>query len=181
MQFSRVFLGILLAIFLIVGAVIESCYGVGLCLSLNYPNLENRSKSKIDIVNFQQLYLRLQVNNDTVHIVNFWATWCGPCVEELPVFNELANYYARRKLKILLVSLDMPDSLTSLENFVQKQGLKPEVILLDEPDFDSWINKVSPQWQGSLPATIIYQGKQRELLERKVNLDEMKKKLDKML
>lgn len=137
---------------------------------------------EIQVINFKQLRPRLEASktNDSVYVVNFWATWCSPCVEELPVFNQLSHVYAKQKLKILLVSLDMPDSLASLHNFVKKNALKPEIILLDEPDFDSWINKVSPSWQGSLPTTLIYRAGNYELFERQITFAEMKKKLDQM-
>lgn len=135
----------------------------------------------IPVLKFSQLHQRLQPSSDSVYVVNFWATWCGPCVEELPVFNELARVYARKNVKFLLVSFDNPDSVLSLSRFVAQQRLLPEVVVLDEPDFDSWIDQVSPKWQGALPATLILARGGREFLERQVKFEEMRAKLDKVL
>lgn len=152
------------------------CFGIIFSVSIG---LGAQAKT-IPILDFPELDKRLKIGGDSVLLVNFWATWCGPCVAELPVFNELSKHYSTQKLKILLVSLDMPDSLSALAHFVKKQKLLPEVVLLDAPDFNSWIDRVSPKWQGSLPATLILHKSKRELFERQVSLQEIQSKLNKI-
>jgi thiol-disulfide isomerase/thioredoxin len=94
--------------------------------------------------------------NDTTYVINFWATWCKPCVKELPYFEELNKKYASKKVKIILLSLDFVKDLnTKLIPFVQKNNIKSTVYLFDEPDYNAWIDKVEPTWGGAIPATMI--------------------------
>ena len=76
----------------------------------------------------QQLLLR---PTDTVYVVNFWATWCKPCIEELPHFEQLRARHAGGKVQVLLVSLDFASKLeTKVRPFVQQQALKSRVWLV---------------------------------------------------
>jgi thiol-disulfide isomerase/thioredoxin len=105
----------------------------------------------------------MQSNNDTTYVVNFWATWCIPCVAELPYFEQLQQQYLSQKLKVYLVSLDfIKHKDQKLVPFLTKQKIKSEVVLLDEPDYNAWIDKVNPAWSGALPATIIFNTKRQQ-------------------
>jgi thiol-disulfide isomerase/thioredoxin len=89
-------------------------------------------------------------------VMNFWATWCKPCVQELPYFEELNKNYSASGLKVVMVSLDFKRELESrLKPFVQKNNMASEVLLLNEHDYNSWINKVDSSWSGAIPATVI--------------------------
>ncbi len=93
---------------------------------------------------------------DTVYIINFWATWCAPCVHELPEFNDLYNYYEGKPVKIILISLDFKEDYPyKLEGFLQRKKLLPAVAWLSDPDPNSFIPKIDNSWQGSIPATLI--------------------------
>lgn len=100
-----------------------------------------------------QLEHRLANGGDTTFVVNFWATWCKPCVAELPAFD-----YVQRTLpvKVLLVSLDAPsDRLAKVEPFIKRRSFVSEVLLLNEPKPHTWIDRVDPDWSGAIPCTII--------------------------
>jgi len=115
--------------------------------------------NKVRIVNFTDLEPAFHFQNDTTYIINFWATWCVPCVRELPHFEELNATYSTEKVKMILVSLDFSDQLDKrLIPFIEKKGLEAEVVLLDDPDANSWIPKVDKNWSGAIPATYIYKG-----------------------
>jgi len=86
-------------------------------------------------------------------LVNFWATWCKPCIKELPYFEALSADMQKKNLKVLLVSLDMDK--TRAEKYAQKKQLQSEVLYLDEVDFNAWIGKISPDWSGAIPATLM--------------------------
>jgi thiol-disulfide isomerase/thioredoxin len=109
------------------------------------------------IVKWEAMQSLLQNPSDTLYVVNFWATWCGPCVKELPHFEELGKKFTDKKLKILLVSLDFANQYESkLLPFLQKKQLTSQVVLLDETDYNLWIDKVEPQWQGAIPFTLVF-------------------------
>lgn len=111
---------------------------------------------------FAQLAPLFQQQSDTTYVINFWATWCKPCVEELPYFEKLHEAMQGQKVKVILVSLDFPRQLDAkLVPYVQKNQLKSEVIALTDGDFNSWIDKVSPEWGGAIPVTIIYNAQKR--------------------
>lgn len=99
---------------------------------------------------------------DTTYVINFWATWCKPCVEELPYFEQLHKTLNGEKVKIILLSLDFPRQLESkLIPFVQENQLKSEVIALTDGQFSVWIDKVSPEWGGAIPITLVYNAQKR--------------------
>ena len=101
-------------------------------------------------------------SKDTLYIINFWATWCAPCVAELPEFNKLQSKYANTPVKILLVSLDFKgDNTFKLARFLEMKKITPEVVWLSDTDPNVFIPKIETSWEGSIPATVIvHPGKQ---------------------
>ncbi|MEM6262884.1 MAG: TlpA disulfide reductase family protein [Bacteroidota bacterium] len=108
---------------------------------------------KEDFSTFQK---RLQQENDTLYVYNFWATWCRPCVAELPYFEQLRGEYENQKVKVVLVSLDFPEQVDrSLKPFLKKKKLQSEIVLLDALTEKGWIPTISPEWSGAIPATLL--------------------------
>lgn len=135
-----------------------------------------RTKDGVSVYtyNFTQLEEKLNKKNDSVYVVNFWATWCAPCIKELPYFETVGNKYKDQKVKVLLVSLDMNKQVeNALLPFIRKKKIRSEVVHLHEPDANAWIPKVDAQWSGALPATIIYSNNKRQFYERTFTLDEL--------
>lgn len=111
--------------------------------------------------NFSDLEYLFRYQNDTTYVINFWATWCKPCVAELPYFEQLHAQIGDQKIKVVLVSLDFAkDVETKLVNFVQQRRLKPSVIALTDGKYNDWIDKVHPDWGGAIPVTYIYRAEQ---------------------
>jgi len=106
-----------------------------------------------------QLEERIRKAGKDVLVVNFWATWCPPCVEELPYFEELNARYAAQNVKVVLVSLDFKSQLEKkFIPFLNKEKLKSEIILFADQDANTWIPRLSETWDGGVPATIVFQG-----------------------
>ncbi|AWH85435.1 hypothetical protein HYN59_10040 [Flavobacterium album] len=127
---------------------------------------------------FDRLEYFLNKKNDTTYVVNFWATWCVPCVEELPHFEQLNEKYKKDKIKVLLVSLDMPKMAESkLLPFIKEKQLKSDVVLLRDPDQNTWLPKVDSTWSGAIPATIIYNKDSRKFYERSFTYEELEKEV----
>lgn len=115
--------------------------------------------------NFSQLEPLFHFNNDTTYVINFWATWCKPCLEELPYLEKLTNAYGGSKIKVVLISLDFPNQFeTKLVPFVEKQQLRSTVIALADGGYNDWIDKVTPEWSGGIPATYIYKGERHHFI-----------------
>jgi thiol-disulfide isomerase/thioredoxin len=99
----------------------------------------------------------LKNQDNTLHVVNFWATWCAPCVRELPYFEKLSKVYDSKKVRFILVSLDFPSEVEKkLKPFLEKNRISLDVALMQDLDYDKWIAKVDPEWYGNLPATLVF-------------------------
>jgi thiol-disulfide isomerase/thioredoxin len=98
--------------------------------------------------------------NDTTYVVNFWATFCKPCNEELPDFIRLAEKYKKQKVKLLLVSLDLPSYVAlRLPAFIKQHNYKTNHVWLNETDADIFCPMIDTKWSGAIPATIIINNK----------------------
>ncbi len=115
---------------------------------------------------FDDLAPLFQQQNDTLYVINFWATWCGPCVEELPYFEQLATATQGMPVKIVMVSLDFRRDLrTKLLRFVRQRPTLPPVIALADSKTAEWIDRVDPNWSGAIPITVIYRNDRRLFVE----------------
>lgn len=132
------------------------------------------------VIGLSDLETRLENGADTTFVVNFWATWCGPCVKELPFFEKLGESRTNEKFAVLLVSLDFPNQLESkVIPFVKRKALKSDVMLMDEDNPNAWIPKISEKWSGALPATLFVnaQKKTRHFHEGSFKEGELEQKL----
>lgn len=135
----------------------------------------------VDSYDFNGLAPMLNQQNDTTYVVNFWATWCKPCIEELPSFEKLHTNFKNQKVKVLLVSLDLPKQVeTNLIPYIKKKQLQPKVVHLKDPDMNAWINKVDLQWSGAIPATVIYKGNKRKFYEQTFTYEQLQTELEKI-
>jgi thiol-disulfide isomerase/thioredoxin len=124
-------------------------------------------KGKLKVVDYEGLEAHLEQYADRTLVVNFWATWCVPCVKELPYFEEVTTTYEKDDVVVVLVSLDFSNQIDSrLKPFIEKHQLKSEVILLDDPDQNFWIDQVDPRWSGAIPVTIVRKGERKEFYEQ---------------
>ena len=119
------------------------------------------------IIKFDALQKILHTESNQIQVINFWATWCAPCVKELPLLENL-NAQKNLNVKITLVSLDFSEKVDHVNAFIKRKNIRSEVLLLDEIDYNSWINKVDKRWSGAIPATLILnpRTKQRKFLEK---------------
>lgn len=120
-------------------------------------------------MSMKQLESRINNGKDTTYIVNLWATWCAPCIEELPYFEKINDIYKSEKIKIILWSLDFKSKLeTDVKSFVGKNNIKSEVFVVNEKSQQDFIDKISEKWSGAIPATLVLQPstKRRDFFER---------------
>ncbi len=103
--------------------------------------------------------LKAQILNDKEHItvLNFWATWCRPCVAELPEFEKVYADFKASKVNMILANLDFHSKADSLvPAFIQKHHLQSQVVHITDQDPNEWIDQVDISWTGSIPVTAIY-------------------------
>ncbi len=129
-------------------------------------------------VQYEELKAMLEQNDDVLYVVNFWATWCGPCVEELPEFMEVNAEYAKDpKFKMILVSLDNVKELEkTVQPFIAKHNIATDVYLLDDNKrMNVWIPAFDAAWSGSIPATAFYKnGKKLHFEENQLSKTALK-------
>lgn len=129
------------------------------------------SGQTVPTLHYNELKPLLNQKGDDLYVVNFWATWCAPCIKELPYFEALNQ---REDIEVLLVSLDFPRHKESrLLPFIKKNKLQSKLVLLDDADENYWINDIHPNWSGALPATLIYTKKQSGFYEQSFTKEEL--------
>ncbi|WP_344788255.1 TlpA disulfide reductase family protein [Postechiella marina] len=135
-----------------------------------------KSNVDLDIYNFERFKPILNKQDNKVYVVNFWATWCAPCIKELPYFEMIKAKYTN--VEVILVSLDFPHAYESkLKPFIAKHTLKSQVIALDNEGASTWMSKVNKNWSGSIPATIIYKNENSKFYEKSFNFMELEKEV----
>lgn len=132
---------------------------------VQYKSSIPTTQSEIPVYDFESLEPLLYTKSDKTHVINFWAMWCAPCVKELPILQEYQN--KNPNVSVILVSLDFPEDIeTKLKPFLKKKNITSKVVLLDDPNANSWINKINPRWSGTIPYTLIFNNKNRSFYER---------------
>jgi thiol-disulfide isomerase/thioredoxin len=117
-------------------------------------------------------------SNDTTYVINFWATWCSPCVKEIANFEKLHQDHSNEKLKVILVSLDFTNQVEKrVIPFLEEKGISAEVKIMTDTDYNAWIDRVDPSWTGAIPATLIYQKDRRVFLEKELTYSELVKQI----
>ena len=139
-------------------------------------------KEQVEVIKIEGLKSLLKEENHEIHIINFWATWCKPCVKEMPQFIALAQKYP--EADISLVSLDFVEELDArVIPFLEKKDIRLRTLLIDEMDYNLWIDLVDPSWSGAIPATLIIEpatGK-RIFLEKEFENGELEEDFQKFI
>lgn len=116
-------------------------------------------------------------------VFNFWATFCKPCIAELPHFQAAANRYKAEGLRVVLVSLDLREAYPkTVTAFVKKHKLTAPVVFLDETAADLFIPLVDSTWSGAIPASLfLYPPTQyRQFIEEELSREKLEGEIRKM-
>ncbi len=132
----------------------------------------------IDRADLQEL---LAKETNQVQVINFWATWCAPCVEELPAFEKLGSNY-QDEVKVTLISLDEEAVLEEKVNpFLIEHEIKSEVVVLDDPYAAEWIPMIDDHWDGAIPVTLIQANGKKRFYNQSFTYDELENALKEFL
>jgi thiol-disulfide isomerase/thioredoxin len=121
--------------------------------------------------------------NDKPLLVNFWATWCGPCREEFPDLVKIDVEY-RGKIDFFTISLDFVEDInTAVPKFLSEMNAEMPTYLLISADENTLISSIAKDWSGGLPFTILYneKGEITYLRQGKVNHETLKGEIEKTL
>lgn len=105
----------------------------------------------VTTIKLDQLNELIDETPDKLRVINFWASWCGPCIKEMPHFDKL---HTSKQAEVYFISLDFPRQLPKVKNLVSKKDLKAPTYLLDEKDADQYIQSIDEKWSGAIPATL---------------------------
>lgn len=155
-------------------------------VAVNNTSVEEKIIQKdsvdLEVYDFAGFEKFLNKKDDQIYVINFWATWCAPCVKELPYFEKLNEKYKSKQVKVILVSLDFPHLYESkLKPYIKNKNLKSKVIALDDADMNTWIPRVNAKWSGSIPATVIYRNDKREFFEKSFTYQELENEVKSFL
>ncbi|GHB46387.1 TlpA family protein disulfide reductase [Mongoliitalea lutea] len=122
---------------------------------IGVANLENASSNNptvFEIITFDDFEKMMADSSPKIKVYNFWATWCAPCVKEMPYFE---NVQAEDpSIELIFISMDDGRKPERVTNFIERRGVKAPVYLLNDVDYNKWIDKVDPSWSGAIPATL---------------------------
>lgn len=150
---------------------------IGLVVSLQTRSQELQ---KINTPDLKKMVQR----DDAVYVINFWATWCQPCRDELPSVLKIASEFAGQNVKVILVSLDYPDAYPKkIRNFMDQYAIHVPVFWLNETNPRAIAAAVYPQWKGMIPFTIFLNLKKgySHIIEQEIPADDWAIELEKAL
>ncbi len=155
---------------------------LAVCAIIIFINIDIFSQKKAKLVSFSEIEKMVNSGDGNIYIINFWATWCAPCLAELPDFQKFFENNQQKNVKLLLVSLDFPNEINKVESFIKKKNLRPPVFLISNTDQNAFINTVSKSWEGTIPATWFVNTKNHKklLIEKPLNQIEINEYLEEL-
>lgn len=122
-------------------------------------------------------------NTEVPTIFNFWATFCKPCIEEIPYFLELTKKYEREGVRLVLVSLDLPEAFPRIKSFAARRKFTATIVYLDETNADVFCPAVDEKWSGVIPASLFINNKTgyRKFFEDQLSKDQLEQQIQELV
>ena len=114
---------------------------------------QQKEEPPVQVISFEKLEEEIAKPSTKLKVINFWATWCKPCIEEMPYFDAVAKNDPD-KVSLYFVSLDFPEEKEKLTRFVEKKKPYGQVMMLDDINYDEFMPKIDKEWSGAIPATL---------------------------
>ncbi len=110
---------------------------------------------KLDTITADGIRELVQNHTEKLRVINVWATWCGPCVEEFPAFVDMNRMYRRRDFEFISISADEPAKKDKALQFLQRLQASNLNYIFNVDDKYKLIEAIDPKWQGALPYTLV--------------------------
>ena len=110
---------------------------------------------KLDTIDAKGLAEIVKNHSDKLRLINVWATWCGPCVEEFPDFVTMNRMYRDRGFEFVSISADDPEHKDKALKFLQRNQASGPNYIFNTDDKYKLIEAIDPKWEGALPYTIL--------------------------
>jgi thiol-disulfide isomerase/thioredoxin len=140
-------------------------------------------QAQVQLVRLAELQKIIDSPSDQIKVINFWATWCAPCIKELPLFEKLT--LDRKDIKVTLVSMDidLDPNPEKVNKFVARKNIKSSVVILNERNPNDWIDKIEKEWSGALPATLVINTKngKRKFVEKEMHEGDLEKIIEEVI
>lgn len=130
-----------------------------------------------DLVKLQKLQQIIQNEKEKVQVINFWATWCAPCVKELPLLEKLKADQPGIAVRLISMDMDLDPDPEKVRRFAARKKIQSQVLILDERNPNQWIDQIAKEWSGALPATLVVNNKtgKRKFVEKELHEGDLEK------
>jgi len=138
------------------------------------------ANAQVPLIRLAELQKLMDTPSDEVKVVNFWATWCAPCIKELPFFEKINQDRKDAKVTLVSMDIDLDPNPEKVYKFVSRKKLQSQVVILNERNPNDWIDKIEKEWSGALPATLLINTKngKRKFVEKELHEGELEKLID---
>lgn len=132
---------------------------------------------KAEQIKLKDLQLAINTSSERIQVFNFWATWCAPCVKEIPLFEKLNQENKSVDVTLVSMDFDLDPNPDKVNRFVARKNIQSKVVILAESDPNSWIDKIDKNWSGALPTTLIVNTKsgKRKLVQKELHEGDLEK------
>ena len=133
-------------------------------------------------IDYATLKKNIDSNDSKLHLVHIWATWCEPCVREIPMYAQIQQKYGHSGVRLYLISADDRADLRSVESFLKEKGIHFPTFILGE-DANAFMKALNPAWSGALPTSFIFKpgGALHSMVLGETSEEQLKNKLDSAL
>jgi peroxiredoxin len=139
---------------------------------------ESWAKEEVTIESINDEGLKQLLKNDTkkLRLINVWATWCGPCVAEIPDFLNINRMYRHRDFEFVTISADKPDKKDKALATLKRLQASSKNYFYDSDDIYKLIELIDPKWQGALPYTLLVEPNGKIVYQKQGQINPLKMK-----
>jgi thiol-disulfide isomerase/thioredoxin len=135
---------------------------------------------QVPLIKLAELQKLMETPSDEIKVINFWATWCAPCIKEIPLFEKINQNRKDTKVTLVSMDIDLDPNPEKVNRFVARKKLQSQVVILNERNPNDWIDKIEKEWSGALPATLIINTKngKRKFVEKELHEGDLEKLIE---